>query len=208
MVNHSVPNIIKSKQSSKGINKIVQNPRIIKGIYKMKEIPTIFPSRPPLTRARKVMFDTLENFHEMKSVCDLCCGSGSLGLESLSRGANNVTFIDNNYKVIQNLNETIKKWKIPLNPTETNIPYARTFVQDVMELQNITECFDTVFVDLPFPMNQEKTVLQSLLDHNLTNKDSKILVRTLKKEEHNFEGFSVIKRKEVGISAISFLELE
>ncbi|WP_187440035.1 RsmD family RNA methyltransferase [Candidatus Cytomitobacter primus] len=183
-------------------NHLVLNPRIIKGIYRMKQIPVIQPSRPPLARIRRIIFDTLEHRHKMVKVLDLCCGSGSLGLEALSRGASEVVFIDKDASVIQNLNQTIKRWHIP---TDIVNPKARTYVCDATRVK-ITECFDTIFVDLPFLHKKENIILSNILSNNLANTDSIIVVKSIKNHHYNHDGFEVIKQKDEGRSSVIFFK--
>ncbi len=211
------------------VNHSVHDPRIIKGIYRMRSIPVIKPARPPLARIRKVIFDTLDNFHDINVVCDVCCGSGSLGLEALSRGASDVVFMDKSPRVIQNLNQVIKEWGIPFESdavtvkkinkyketetelkTETpkkNDAYATTYVCDVTRIKLKDKIFDTIFLDLPFPLKQEETVLKNLIDNNLVDENSLIVVRTLPDDIYNHEGFELIKEKKVGISKLAFFKI-
>ena len=66
-------------------------------------------SRPIIDRVKESLFDVLYNygFPEGRVVADLFSGVGSLGLESLSRGAKFVTFVENDPKVVSVLNRNI-----------------------------------------------------------------------------------------------------
>ena len=70
--------------------------RIIAGKFKGLNIKTINdPStRPMMSRAREGIFNSLQNDFNNSLVLDLFAGSGSLGIEALSRGASFVTFVD------------------------------------------------------------------------------------------------------------------
>ena len=70
--------------------------RIIAGKFKGLNIKTINdPStRPMMSKAREGIFNSLQNDFNNSLVLDLFAGSGSLGIEALSRGASFVTFID------------------------------------------------------------------------------------------------------------------
>ena len=52
--------------------------------------------RPAMALVRKSIFDTLQDFVIGSNVLDLCAGSGILGIEALSRGAEKLTLIDSN----------------------------------------------------------------------------------------------------------------
>ncbi|QEK37822.1 methyltransferase domain-containing protein [Candidatus Cytomitobacter indipagum] len=169
----------------------------------MKSMPVIHPARPPLARIRRVIFDTIESRQKINKVLDLCCGSGSLGLEALSRGANEVVFVDKDPSVIRNLNETVKKWDI--NSDILNIK-ARTYISNALKVNFPDEVFDTLFIDLPFPEQKENLVLENLLEKNLIDENSIISVRSYRKHQYEHANFKVLKEKIEGKSHIMFLQ--
>ena len=70
--------------------------RALAGIYKSKKIETInnADTRPMMSKVREAIFNSIQFMVEDKDVLDLYSGSGSLGIEALSRGANYVTFVE------------------------------------------------------------------------------------------------------------------
>lgn len=76
-------------------------PRIVGGVAKghRLKIPRR-DVRPATARARKALFDYLAQVIPDARLLDLYCGSGGLGLEALSRGAESVCFVDISLKVI------------------------------------------------------------------------------------------------------------
>ena len=78
--------------------------KILSGRYKGLSIVTSknILYRPTQTRIRKSIFDRLQNFN-FKSTLDLFSGSGIIGFESASRGATEVTFVENNVKIMNQL---------------------------------------------------------------------------------------------------------
>ncbi len=70
--------------------------RVLAGIYKSKKIETInnTDTRPMMSRVREAIFNSIQFMVEDKDVLDLYSGSGSLGIEALSRKANYVTFVE------------------------------------------------------------------------------------------------------------------
>ena len=77
---------------------------IISGRYKGQKLQNIKSRdiRPTQARVKKSMLEILEPFSN-KHVLDLFSGSGSLGIESLSRGANYIISIDNDRKNFNNI---------------------------------------------------------------------------------------------------------
>ena len=87
--------------------------KVIAGIYKGRNIDTIKDSttRPMMGIAREGIFNTLQFSFENSNVLDLFAGSGSMGIEALSRGAKYVTFIDNSPDCIRQINKNLEEYK-------------------------------------------------------------------------------------------------
>ncbi len=70
--------------------------RIIAGKYRGQQIYSSKNNsiRPTTNRVKEYIFEILRDFIEDARVLDLFSGSGSLGIEALSRGARSVTFVD------------------------------------------------------------------------------------------------------------------
>ena len=135
--------------------------KIIEGKYKRKIIftPKSNKTKPTSSRMRKSIFDTLSHAKNIKenifhtNVLDVYAGSGSMGIECLSRGAIHCNFIDNSYeslKIIKkNLlsvselqNSLISKFDAS-NPPIANIQYGLVFFDPPYEEYNFAEIINT-----------------------------------------------------------------
>ena len=124
--------------------------RIIAGKYKNRKLKSfkLENVRPTQSRVRKSMFDTLHYFNN-KNVLDLFCGVGTLGIESLSRGAKFVTFVDNHHKSISTLKNNLNLLSI-LNS-------HKVINSDVFKfLKKCNKKYDIIFADPPY--NQYKFI--------------------------------------------------
>src|ERR1051325_8419801 len=75
--------------------------RIIAGKYrgrKLKSPPSI-DTRPTSDRLRETLFNILAPRIQGARFLDLCAGTGAVGIEALSRGAESVTFVDQSKKM-------------------------------------------------------------------------------------------------------------
>ena len=117
--------------------------RIIGGQYKGLNIDTskIARYRPTKARVRKSIFDTLNPFTYL-NVLDLYSGSGILGFESASRGAESITFVDIDRSAINLLK--INKNKFANN----NFQIIKK--KSIAYLKNINENYDLIFADPPY----------------------------------------------------------
>ncbi|MBC8402713.1 MAG: RsmD family RNA methyltransferase [Candidatus Marinimicrobia bacterium] len=125
---------------------------IITGKYKGKLIETLSRNcyRPTTSRIRKSIFDILGNL-EASKVLDLFAGSGILGFEAASRGACEVTFIENNFQLLKLLRLNSAKFD------QTDIIVKRS---DVFSFLPKAGNFDLVFADPPYG----KVDLKKLID--------------------------------------------
>ena len=87
--------------------------RVLAGKYKSKKIQTINNSntRPMMSKVREAIFNSIQFLIDDKDVLDLYAGSGSLGIEALSRGAKFVTFVEKSKECIEILNKNLKEFE-------------------------------------------------------------------------------------------------
>lgn len=96
-----------------------------------------------LDRVREAMFSILHDRVDDASVLDLFAGSGSLGLEALSRGAKDALFIEQDRKALA----VLKKNIVDLGLTD----YARAVGSDALSPLSWGTSADLIFMDPPYP---------------------------------------------------------
>ena len=123
--------------------------RIISGKFKSRTVtfPDRSDLRPTGNRIREVLFDWLQ-LEIAKSRClDLFAGSGALGIESLSRGAESATFIESDHRTSLFLQDNLKSLDV------TNGLVHFTSAIQWLECLSDIDPFDIVFLDPPFKNN-------------------------------------------------------
>ncbi|MBQ3603085.1 MAG: 16S rRNA (guanine(966)-N(2))-methyltransferase RsmD [Clostridia bacterium] len=112
--------------------------------------------RPTTDRVKEAMFSILQFELEGRRVLDLFAGSGQLGIEALSRGAEKCTFIDSDMKAVEviqkNLEHTRLKEKSIVLKADS-LSYIRT----------TSDIYDIVIIDPPYGTGQLQKAL-ALLD--------------------------------------------
>lgn len=118
--------------------------RIIGGDFRRRQLPVLdHPGlRPTPDRVRETLFNWLGQALYGKQVLDLFAGTGALGIESLSRGAAQVTFVERDIHVAALIRENIATLKATQGKVVT--ADAQTFVKTP------GEPMDVVFLDPPF----------------------------------------------------------
>ena len=178
--------------------------KIIAGKYRGRVLlsPSDNGIRPTSSRVRESIFNILNSMNviEGASVIDLCCGTGALGIESLSRGAKKVVFIDGS-------NQHLKlAWTniCQLNEQENSI-MLRAGAED---LPKAKEQFDLIFIDPPYFKGIASKALISLFNNGWLAKNSTIVIEMPAKEDLNFseEHFKALSTRKYGNIKIILLE--
>ena len=164
--------------------------RIIGGDYRRRQLrtPHGLSTRPYTDRVRQIVFDRLSDRIENARVADVFSGVGTMGLESLSRGAQSCVFIEGDSKVHQLLSENVSAIAAD-KPTicwKTNI-HRTSFCPNGAE-----QClpFDVVFFDPPYdqcsllaPSEVLGKGLVRLAKPRATYEDALIVLRTPERVE-------------------------
>ena len=185
--------------------------RVIGGTLKGKLIhnPTDKTTRPLKDIVRESIFNILEHSNSEKIkfendiVLDLFSGSGSFGIECLSRGVKKVYFFEN-YK--PSLKILIKN----LNVLELN---KNSVIKDVdayeISKENIAnEKINLIYIDPPFKDKNMNKLLKKIKDLKIAQKNTLIIIHRNKKFKENFiEDFKVLREKNYGLSKVIFGKL-
>lgn len=128
--------------------------------------------RPLRTRIRKALFDILgQNLPNLK-VLDLFAGTGALGIEALSRGAEFVVFVDNSPISINIIKKNIERFNLTdkVQIFKLDLPKGLKFLS-----QKFKNFFDLVFITPPYEKKLSLKTLQSLSE-DMLKKEATIIV--------------------------------
>lgn len=130
--------------------------RIIAGRHRGRPLhaPRGQDTRPTSDRVRESLFGMLERLDLLDDarVLDLFAGSGALGLEALSRGAESVTFVDRAQAAQAALTRSIAD----LGEADRTRVLSQRAQTAVDRFREDGELFDVVFADPPYPMGEEE----------------------------------------------------
>lgn len=156
--------------------------RIITGKFKGRSIPVPKTGllRPTSDRAKEALFSVIDarTYFDGTRVLDLFAGSGSLGLEAISRGADTCLFIDTESAHIKHIEKMGRQLKI-----ENQI---RTLTMDVDPfLQTGNGPFDFIFCDPPYDYFDMHSMVETILSGNWLADDGWFILEHDK--THDFE---------------------
>ena len=169
--------------------------RISGGNLKGKKIPFDFKDtlRPTSNKLKEIIFNWLQ-FEIQDLIClDLFAGTGSLGIEALSRNCSRVVFVELNKKNYSVLSQNV----IDLDLKNKSKIYFKDAFEWVKK--NDLSSFDLIFIDPPFNEELELKVLKSLTHKNELKSSCKFYLEYSKFKEIEIpDNFLIIKEKLVG----------
>lgn len=186
--------------------------RVIGGKLRGKKILNTLDklTRPPKDIVRESVFNIIEHSYNDKIcldnsiILDIFSGTGSFGIESLSRGASKVTFIEN-YK---NSILILKKNLINLNLSNR----CQIIDLNILNINNFNfekKIFDLVFLDPPFKFKDISSLLDNLSKlKNFSSKTLFVIHRHKKAIDIFPQKFEILKEKIYGISKVIFFKLD
>ncbi len=173
--------------------------RIIGGKLRSRKIniPQNIEIRPTTDFAKESLFNILNNlisFEETKFL-DLFCGSGSISYEFFSRGGNNITCVDNNFKSIEFIKKTIEIFKADaIKPIK---------IDALKYIESCNVKFDTIFADPPYDMGNIDKIPDLIFNNNLLNDEGIFILEHSNK--YNFsENQNLFDNRKYGSVNFSF----
>jgi 16S rRNA (guanine966-N2)-methyltransferase len=115
-------------------------------------------TRPTTDRVKENLFNILAPYIENSKVLDLFAGSGSLGIEALSRGADSAVFSDQNEKCLQIIKKNLEHVKM----TEKAKVFLGEAVLILKKLSQHGQKFDIIFLDPPYKKEIVPQIMQNL----------------------------------------------
>ncbi len=177
--------------------------RVIGGKVKRRKLKGIGKrtTRAITDRIKESIFDILGDVSGRR-VLDLFAGTGSLGIETLSRGAGEVVFIDSDRECVR----TIRKNLLALGLK------APIYGEDIRKgLEKLPgKDFDLIFVDPPFTSNLAETTLKDLDRLKLIDREGIVIVRHHSKESlpEKVGELKLDRRRKYGENIVCFYEMQ
>ena len=182
--------------------------RIIGGNFKGKKIlsPTDKSTRPLKDMVRESVFNIIKHSKnefvnlDGAKILDLFSGTGSFGIECISRGAEKVIFFENYIHSIKVLKKNLDLLKLNKH---SKIIEKDTYNISQSQLNLLK--FDLIFLDPPFKDNKINQLIEKIKKMKITSKDSLIIIHRNKKIAENISKNLIIsKEKNYGLSKIIF----
>ena len=185
--------------------------RIISGELKGKKLsePLDKSTRPLKDMVRESIFNILDHSNKLSTkiknskVLDLFSGTGSFGIECLSRGAAEVFFFENYHNSLKILKKNISNLKLE---NKSKIYNNSAYNLEDLNFKNII--FDLIFLDPPFKDGKIKSLIDQIKKLKITDINSILIIHRNKKSDDKISQYlDIIEEKNYGLSKIFFCKL-
>ena len=190
--------------------------RLISGKFrgrKLIDCEKLKTLRPTTDKNREALFNILQSAKFLKDLdfslidcnfLDLCCGSGAVGLEAISRNAKKVFFVENNYQHLEILRKNIELLKVE--------NHTKILAENVKNLNSLNEDFDLIFLDPPYNENYQE-IVENLLEKKYLKPQTLLVVEFEAKkfqiyEEFFTKNFEILDQRNYGISIFGFFKIK
>jgi 16S rRNA (guanine966-N2)-methyltransferase len=176
--------------------------RIIAGKYGSRRLVSFHANhvRPTTDRIKEVIFNKLQSEIEGARVLDLFSGTGNLGIEALSRGAQEVIAVEKHPQSVQIIQKNRELLQISKEELQIIKKDVLSFLKGPFE-----RGFDIVLIDPPFTEEMADEVLKAYSQSPLARFSAKIFIEAGRKEvlADQYGPLSLVDRKNYGDKFLS-----
>ncbi len=180
--------------------------RIISGKYKGRQMVSFKAPhiRPTTDRVKETIFNILRGDISGVRALDLFSGTGSLGIEALSRGAAYVEFVESHPRSLRIIRENLNKLQV----SEPFSIVARDVFKYLKEYAG--EPFQVIFIDPPFTEALADACMTALAQSRAAKKNTIVVIESAKREpiEDHYNSFHLLDRRAFGDKSASFYRKE
>ena len=164
-------------------------------------------TRPTAERTKEAIFSMIQFDIQGASVLDLFAGSGQMGLEALSRGAEHALLCDHSKDAVEIIRKNALKTRLaPM------CDILCTDFETLLRAQRKKNQFDLVFLDPPYALGAIPKALRMLVDYGLLSDGARIVCESAS-EDDVFAGdaalesrFDLLRRTCYGVAFVTLLQ--
>ncbi|MBA1333805.1 MAG: 16S rRNA (guanine(966)-N(2))-methyltransferase [Firmicutes bacterium] len=180
--------------------------RIIAGCLKGRKLkePKGRNIRPTADRVKEAVFSIIAFDIQGKRVLDLFAGTGNLGLEALSRGANYSVFVDSSREALTLVKENIKLLGLE---DRSDVLFMDAF-KSIEYLDRNRDKFDIIFIDPPYREGLYEDIIKKIAVSGIMNEECIVVIEhpsDMKLEKHP-DDMKMYKQKKYGNTKITIMK--
>ena len=162
-------------------------------------------TRPTSERAKMAIFSSLQFELEGRRVLDLFAGSGQMGLEAVSRGADHAVLVDQSKDAVKIIQKNAEKTRLAEDCTVICSDFA-----EFLRQRRGKEPFDIIFIDPPYAMRACKAAVETILENRLLKHHGILVLESAEPDPLGTgtplsEKFEVVKSARYGAAYVNIL---
>lgn len=176
--------------------------RVISGAYKgkkLKRVPSL-NTRPMPDKLKESLFSIIHSEIKECAFLDGFAGTGSIGIEALSRGARVAFFVEESYPAVKIIRSNIEKCEAEDLARVMHKEFNRAVIQLAQEGMK----FDMMFLDPPYKMLDTRNPLKVVFKREILNESGMIILRHHFKSRFKSKFFTLQRRVEIGDDVLAF----
>lgn len=167
------------------------------------EAPEGMKTRPTTDRIKETLFNIIAFDLPGCKFLDLFSGSGGIGIEALSRGAEKCIFIDNSYEATGCINKNLQKTGLQ----NLGIVYNIDIYSGIKKLGSQNEKFDIIFLDPPYNLEGLNEIFEEIVNSDLLAEKGYIILENASEAiKINNEKLELVREKVYKTTTLSFFE--
>jgi len=180
--------------------------RILGGKFRGRNIYMPAVIRPTQNVTKQAIFNLLGHDMEGQDILELFAGSGAVGIEALSRGAQRVTFIEHDVKCVDVIRKNLELLGYEIG-REVDVIHLDAFAA-IKGLASRAKKFDIVFFDPPYGLDLGKKTLKTLGAYDILHPNSFVVVEYSKRERlpDLEENFKLVTERQYGKSYLAIFQ--
>ena len=167
--------------------------RVIAGTYRGKKLKefSLSSTKPTLDRVKESLFSSIQFDLIGASVLDLFSGTGALGIESISRGATSVDFVDTNPEAIKIIKQNLQGIEGKFSVTKSD------YMNFLIDAKTNGKQYNIVLLDPPFNTDYGEKAIQYIIVNNLLAPEGIIMYEKAYVPNFNlqFDGYEIKEKK-------------
>lgn len=176
--------------------------RVIGGKYKGKRLKKVLGDvvRPMPDKLKESLFNIIQDDVRGSVFLDGFAGTGSVGLEALSRGAERIVFIEEYFPAVKVIKTNVAKCE-----AEDRVRIMRKeFNRAVIQLSKQKAKFDLIFLDPPYKLIEERNPLKIISKREILAEGGKIILRHFYKTKFEAKFFVLQRQVTLGDDTLAF----
>ena len=181
--------------------------RVIAGMYKgrLLRAPKIDGVRPTQDRVKEALFDIIKPYIVGSDVLELFAGTGSLGIEALSRGADTVTFIERSSLCLKTIEQNLDALGITTPPASI---IRKDVFKAIRDFAQNSVKFGIIIADPPYKMDHIRKLLIKLNEYDILKQPQLLVIEhTIDEDIPQKEGnIILVKQYNYGDTVLSVMK--